>query len=133
MTTIDLSAPTRNIVMDQGSTIEIPFTFKRSGVAVNMTGYILRAQFRKSYSATDTIINATLANGILAFVDATAGTFKLRFEETDTSYAGNPKVMFSKDSPDEMELVYDLEAVAVDGTVYKVCKGTLTIYREGTR
>jgi hypothetical protein len=133
MSTIDLSAPVRDIQIDQGSSAEIPFYATRSGNPLEMTGWTLRAQFRKSLSATDTVINGTLSNGILAWVDAAQGRFKLVFTPLVTSYAGNPKVMFSKESPDELELVYDIEAETPAGIVYKICKGTLTIHRESTR
>jgi hypothetical protein len=133
MSTIDLSAPIRDIEIDQGSSLEIPFVATRGGVAIDMTGWLLRAQFRKSYAATDSVISATLSNGILSYTDATAGSFKLTFAPSDTSYAGNPKVLFSRDEPEQLALVYDIEAETTAGVVYKICKGTLTINRESTR
>lgn len=133
MATIDLQAATKNIFMDQGSSLEIPFAVTRAGDPLDLTGYTLRAQFRKSYSNPDVVINCTMSNGKLAVVDVLGGTFALSLVPADTSYAGNPKVTFSKESPDELELVYDIEMEAITGVVYKVCKGTLTIYREGTR
>lgn len=132
-TTIDLQAVTKNFVMDQGKSFEVPFAVTRNDAPLDMTGYILRAQFRKSVSNPDVVINCTQANGKIAFVDDQGGTFLLRLLPSDTSYAGNPKVSFSKDSPDELELVYDIEAETITGIVYPVCKGTLTIHREVTR
>jgi hypothetical protein len=133
MSTIDLSAPIRDIDIEQGSSLEIPFTATRAGSPVDMTGWILRAQFRKTYASTDTVISATLSNGMLAFTDATQGTFSLIFSPSDTSYGGNPKVHFSKDEPDTLVLVYDIKAETTIGVVYTICKGTLTINREATR
>jgi hypothetical protein len=98
-----------------------------------MNGWTLRAQFRKSLGATDTVINGTLANGVLVWIDAGQGRFKLMFVPSMTSYSGNPKVLFSKESPDSLELVYDIEAETPGGVIYKICKGTLTINREATR
>lgn len=132
-TTIDLQAVTKNFVMDQGKSFEIPFAVTRGDAPLDMTGYTLRAQFRKSASNSDVVINCTMANGKVAFVDVIGGTFVLRLLPTDTSYAGNPKVTFTKDSPDELDLVYDIEAETATGIVYPICKGTLTIYREVTR
>lgn len=133
MAIIDLQAPTRDINMDQGSSLQIPFSVMRNAAAMDLTGYTLRAQFRKSSSASDVIINCTQANGKLQFVDIIGGTFILNLLPTDTSYAGNPKMSFSKDSPDELDLVYDIELVAPNGDVYIVTKGTLTVFREVTR
>lgn len=134
MSTINLSAAQRDISVPQGATISIPFQFTRGGLPVDMTGgWDLRAQFRRSYDATDTVINATLANGMLAFTNAAQGMFVLKFAPANTSYAGNPKVLFSKDSPDTLDLVYDLDATSSTGDVYTICQGTLTINRAVTR
>lgn len=132
-TTIDLQAKTSNILMDQGSSLEIPFAVQRGDAPLDMTGFTLRAQFRKSYSNPDVVINCTMANGKVAFVDMVGGTFVLRLLPTDTSYAGNPKIVFTKDSPDELELVYDIEIETASGVVYRPVTGTMTVRREVTR
>lgn len=129
---INMAAPIKNIVMEQGASVTIPLTVKVSGVAVDLTGYIIRAQVRSSLSDTKVRINMTQQNGKLAFVNAALGTFAMVLLPSDTATAGNPNVVFAKDE-DVLSWVYDLELETPSGVVYKGMKGSFTINREATR
>lgn len=129
MADISLVAVTKDIEMDQGSSIEIPFAVTRSSVVLNLTGYTLRAQVRSSYAAAGSpLINLTQANGKIAFVSASLGTFKIVLAPSDTI-----NLQFTKDSPDVINAVYDIELISPTSVVYKASKGAFDIYREATR
>lgn len=131
-TLINATAVVKDIQMDQGKTLELPFTVKRNNSAFDCTDYTLRAQFRRTY-ASDAVVNCTTANGKLVWTNQAVGEFKLVLAETDTSTAGNPKVSFKADET-SIDLVYDIEmANLTTGVVYGLVKGTLTVNREATR
>lgn len=133
MTTIDTTAPIKDIEMDQGKTLQLPFSISRNSSPVDCTDYTLRAQFRKSYATSDVAINCTVANGKLSWVNQALGQFQLTLADTDTSYAGNPKITFAQDES-SIDLVYDIEMVNLNtNVVFCLVKGTLTINREVTR
>ncbi len=128
--TINLSGLQRDIVMDQGSSIKIDFSLTDSnGSPLNMTGYDVRLQVRKSYGDNSSpLINATLANSKLAWTSQVGGTFFFTLQPADTS-----SISFAKDSPDVLEGVYDLEIQSPVGFVSKPVKGSFTLNREVTR
>lgn len=129
MTTIthDLTAPVKNIVMDQGSSLVVNFAITTGGSPVDMTGYDLRLQVRRTANSTSTIINCTLANGKLAWINPTLGTFRLVLAALDTN-----TIRFNKDE-EEIDAVYDIEFTDLTGAVTKPCKGSFVITREVTR
>lgn len=128
MTTVNLEAAIVPITIEQGSSVEITFSLTRNGTPFNITGYDLRLQVRDTYSSSSAVINATLANGKLAIIDATNGQFKFVLTPTDTT-----SIAPSKFIDGTYEAVYDSEIVSPTGVVYKGSKGTFTIKREVTR
>ena len=126
-TTIDLTPAVRNLVIEQGQSVEVPFAVTRNNLALDLTGYDLRLQVRRTYADTSTLVNCTLANGKLVWLTQNQGTFKLVLVPTDTA-----SIRF-KAGEDSIDGVYDLELVSPNATVYKACKGSFTINREVTR
>ena len=115
--------------IDQGSTIFIAFTMRYEGeFPINLTGYDARLQVRRSYGDTTALINATLANGKIVWVNAAQGTLELRLEPSDTS-----GIRFNNKDDATLDLVYDLELMSPFGKVIKPAKGAITLNREVTR
>ena len=120
-----------NIEMDQGSTLEYVFTLTDDQVPaapVDLTALDARLQVRRTYGATSTVINCTLANGKLEKTNDIGGVLTLKLAPADTS-----TIRFNDVEDDTLECVYDLELQDADGKVYKPAKGTFTFYREVTR
>ena len=132
MASIDLSAPVRDYTIAQGATIELPFAITRHGNPVDLSGHYLRMQVRETYASTKVLINLTSQNGKLVWEDQVGGTFKALLAESDTATAGNPLIQFVKNS-ETLDCVYDVEAVSLEGYVYKVARGAFVIEREVTR
>lgn len=131
MADINLAAVIKNITIEQGTTVEIPFAVTRASVAVDLTGYLLRLQVRRRLSDTVVLINCTQANGKLVWVDQVAGEFKLLLTPADTN-ASNGKIRFGLEE-DVLDCVYDLELESAAGVVFKGCRGAFEILREVTR
>lgn len=128
-TSISLSGTQRNITADQGSTIKVDFSLTTvGGIPLDLSGYTLRLQVRKSFDSADTLINCTLANGKLIWVSQIGGAFKLHIAAAETS-----AIRFSKDSPELLEGYYDLEIEDALGDVSKPVKGSFILNREVTR
>lgn len=112
-------ATVKNIVIDQGTTYSLSITVSdATGTALNLTGYTLRAQMRKSYGATTstsfTTASATPASGVL--------TISLTDTQTSALKAGR--------------YVYDIEIVepvGAGGAVTRVLEGIVTVTPEVTR
>lgn len=127
MASIDFAAQENDITMDQGSALTLKIQLKASNVPINMTGYDLRMQVRRSYSDTTTLINCTLANGKLSWIDAALGKFQILLAASDTS-----SIRFLS-GEDTIDGVYDLEITDVSGNTTKPMKGSFSINREVTR
>lgn len=112
-------ASIKNLVIDQGTTFSLSITVAdANGNALNLTGYTLRSQMRKSYGATSytsfTVVSATPATGEL--------TISLTDTQTSALKAGR--------------YVYDVEIVSPvgDGSeVTRVLEGIITVTPEVTR
>jgi hypothetical protein len=129
MATVSLQGEQRDIVAHQGSSIRIDFALtNQASLPLDMSGYTLRLQVRKSYADTSTLINATLANGKLVWIAQASGTFYLLLGPTDTN-----TLRFPTDNPGSLEAVYDLEIESPTGFVTKPCHGLFTLTREVTR
>lgn len=117
------------LVADQGSTRVFDITVRNPDeTPTNLTGCVVRAQVRTTYSASSTVVNATLANGKLTIVNAVGGLIRWTLAPDDT--AGKP---IFKGDDDTVELVYDVEVQDPAGVVFKPIRGTLTLNREVTR
>lgn len=132
MADISLLGVQKDIAIVQGSSVRIEFELRDEANAVlDMTGWDLRLQVRPSYASTDRVINATLANEKLEWIDATLGKFAFVLAPTDTS-----SIRFPKDTPDVYECVYDMEVAAPVGNTHGTSKpwyGVFSIQREVTR
>ena len=119
-----------NITMDQGSSLTHTFNIKNSDLSpFDLSDYDARLQVRRSYGATTTEINCTLANSKLVKVSAINGTLSLVLAPADT--AG---IRFNNKDDDTLDCVYDLELQnTITGKVYKPAKGSFAISREVTR
>lgn len=120
---------TLDISMDQGSSLNYLFTLKNThGDPIDITGYDVRMQIRKSYGSSNVSINCTLANNKVSISDAANGVVGLHLQPTDTAL-----IRFNAPEDDTLECVYDLEMSTPGGVTFKVAKGTFTINREVTR
>ncbi len=131
MADVTLTGVQKDIVVDQGSTVVITWELRNADNSpLDMTGYNLRMQVREDYAATTTLINCTLANGKLEWVDRSAGTFKLILSPSDTSV-----IRFPRETPDRIDAVYDMEieAPTTPPGTQKPWYGTFSIRREVTR
>ena len=129
--TINLAAVVNDIEMEQGASVEVPFAITRSSSPLDLTGFTLNLQVRRTFADTSTIINCTTANGRLVWVNQAGGTFKLVLAPDATT-----GIRFTADEQTEGSLtgVYDLEIQdTASGFVYKGVKGAWVINREVTR
>lgn len=126
-TTINLEAPEKHFRMDQGSDFDEQFNLTQASVPLNMTGYTVRFQVRRTPSS-DWIINGTIANGKIVWVDQSQGQFKIVLTASDTS-----SIQFLKSDDNVINARYDIEIVSPAGVVDKPCKGNFVIKREITR
>lgn len=109
-----------NLVIPQGSTFKQIYYFKDSaGVAVDLTGYTGRCQFRESVDATATLYNS-LTLGDVTIVGATGAVTLEIPAATTTAWTFR-------------SAVYDIEIVAADGKVTRLAKGRVRVDPEITR
>jgi hypothetical protein len=113
-------ATVKNLVIDQGTTFSLSISVSDyNGNSIDLAGYTLRSQLRKSYGAASyTSFTVTAAD------DTTTGelTISLSASETSALKAGR--------------YVYDVEIVAPeaeDSTVTRVLEGIITVTPEVTR
>lgn len=131
MADISVLGVRKDIEMHQGNTLIINFELRdQADLPLDMTGYDLRLQVRQTYASTSTLINCTLANGKLAWISQTEGTFKLNLAPVDTT-----ALRFSAESPDVLDAVFDLEVTSPNAALgtFKPWYGNFTILREVTR
>jgi len=127
MATVNLEAAVLDLTVDQGKTVELSFATHVDGEAPDLTDCELRMQVRKSFE-TPAVINCTLQNGKIAWVDAANGRYRLSLLPSDT--AGITPRLFENDTFDG---VYDVELIYPTGTVRALHKGAFVIKREVTR
>jgi hypothetical protein len=112
-------ATVKNLVIDQGTTFSLTITVADvNSNEINLTGYTLRAQLRKSYGATS-FTSFTVASPAPA-------TGELIISLTDTQTSALKAGRY----------VYDVEIVAPVGegsTVTRVLEGIITVTPEVTR
>ena len=114
-----MSAATTNLIIDQGATWEITFTYKNSnGTPINLTGYTAALQLRTSYDASSAALSLSSGSGIV--LGGTAGTIAVTATATQTGAltAG--------------EYVYDLE-VTSSSKVTRLVQGRITVTPQVTR
>ena len=109
-----------NLVIPQGSTFQHIFYFVDSDdVAVSLTGYTGRCQFRSDISAADTLYDSTTSGDIT--ISGTLGKVTLEIPAATTT------------AWEFRSAVYDLEIVAGDGKVTRLVKGRVKVDPEVTR
>lgn len=113
-------ATVKNLVIDQGTTFSLTITVAdANGNAIDLDGYTLRAQLRKSYGATS-YTSFTME----AAEDTTTGELTISLTDTQTSALKAGRY------------VYDVEIVAPvadDSVVTRVLEGIITVTPEVTR
>lgn len=121
----------RDIEAHQGDHIEMHLTLANiDGTVLNMAGYTVNAQVRKTYSSTEVVINCTTANSRIQWINQAEGKFKLILEPAATT-----GIRFSSESPETWEGVYDIEINSNTDFpgVKKPWYGSFTLTREITR
>ena len=115
-----MSAATTNLIIDQGATWEITFTYKNiNGTPINLTGYTAALQLRTSYDAVSSSLSLTSPSGGIV-MGGTAGTIAITASATQTGglAAG--------------EYVYDLE-ITTGSKVTRLVQGRITVTPQVTR
>lgn len=108
-------ATVRHLVIDQGTTFSLTLTVADSnGNALNLTGYTLRGQLRKSYGSTS-YTSFTTSSG-----DLSGGELTIALTATQTSALRAGRY------------VYDIE-IDNAGEVTRVLEGIITVTPEVTR
>jgi len=109
-------ATVRNIVIDQGTTFTLSITVSDfTDTPINLTGYTLRSQMRKSYNS-NTYTAFTVTSD-----EPTEGEINLSLTATQTSALRYGRY------------VYDVEIVSSTGEVTRVLEGIVTVNPEVTK
>ena len=115
-----MSAATTNLIIDQGATWELTFTYKNSeGSPINLTGYSAALQLRTSYDAPSASLSLSSPSGGIVLGGA-LGTIAVTATATQTGalVAG--------------EYVYDLE-ITTSAKVTRLVQGRITVTPQVTR
>jgi len=106
-----------DIQIEKGETYNRVFTYKVSGVAVDISSYTARVTLRESHGGTE-ILSLTTENNRITVNSSGEITLILSAAETEaiTQVTG----------------VYDMELLPPANTVIKLLKGTVTFYKEVT-
>lgn len=93
-------------------------------LAVDLTGYTIRATLRKAYNRNPALIELTQANGRVVETDLSAGLYRLTISATDTAAINSNKNL--------EDGVWDLEHEDPSGGVVRVMEGVAKIKSEAT-
>ncbi len=117
-----MTAATHKFTIEQGATFLTEIQYKDSnGVAVNLTGYIIRMQARKHKRSNTALIDVSTATSGVTITDAASGTFEVKLTPAETA-ALNGGVLY-----------YDLELVDTSGDVTRLIQGNINVSEEVTR
>jgi hypothetical protein len=121
-----------NITIKQGTTAGWVYViYEADGTTVrDITNWTARMQVRSTYNSATPLLTLTTANGKIVNGGAT-GELAFTILPSDTTYV--PAVSGVRVIDDQLEAVYDIEVVDLDGIVWDFDKGTFTIQREVTR
>ena len=125
-----MSAGKYDLYIEQGSTFIRSCIYKdQNGDPVNLTGYALNAQIRRSYS--DTTITKTISVVIQdQTIPANVGKFVMSISSTDTaSIPVNPAIDFENTITN---YTWDLE-LSSGSTVSRILQGTVLVSPEVTK
>ena len=115
ITTAPNVAAIANLTMDQGASFSTEITVYQNDSIVDLAGYSVAAQIRKSYSSSSSTSFTTAIN-------STTSSGKLTLSLTPTQTAAL-----------EGRYVYDVEITASDSTVTRPIQGTVTVRPNVTR
>lgn len=106
------------LYMDQGATFNnvINLTDDTTNANVNISGYVVRSQMRRSYYSKN-----SSANLVCTITNAANGEITLSLGASNTASIKAGRYLF------------DLETVAPDNTVNRVLEGIITVTPEITR
>lgn len=108
-------ATVSNLSVDQGTSFSTLITLtSQNGVSINLTGYTIQSQFRKSYQSS------TYINFIATIVDAVTGQIQLRLDPDTTSNIKAGRYL------------YDVEITSPTNQKARALEGILTINPEIT-
>lgn len=111
---------TTNFTLNKGSAYKIIFNIKKEGNLVDLSGYSLRGQIRKSATSSEVLLNMTTAN-LLLEVDILNSRLIMNLPETFTRRVAGAFA------------VYDLELLNSLGQPSKIVQGLLTFVAEVTQ
>lgn len=113
-----MAAGTYNIVIEQGTTFELPVT-----VSMDLTGWTARMQIKTAVGVNPSILDLTTANGGIT-IDADVAESDVVINIPAATSAGWPAEF--------VKGVYDLEIVSPTGRVMRLIKGTVAVDPEVT-
>ena len=105
-----------NLVVDQGTTFSSIITVTdQTGTPLNITGYTVKSQFRKSYQSSSAV------NFTASIYDAVAGQVRLQLNPSDTTdiQAGR--------------YLYDIELTSPIGDKFRALEGLVIVTPEITK
>lgn len=112
---------TYDIVIEQGTTLNIPIQWKPNNNVINITNYVITMQIRKFIEDTTVLLELSTTNGKIIITDSVSGVFTVKISPSDTSTA-----TWSNG-------VYDINILDTNANVYKVLKGTALLNKSVTR
>ena len=105
-----------NLVIDQGTTFSSIITLtNQDGTPMNLTGYTVKSQFRKSYQSSSATSFTT------SIYDAAAGKIRLQLSPTDTSGVQAGRYL------------YDIELTSGSGEKSRALEGLVILTPEITK
>lgn len=105
-----------NLVVDQGTTFSSIITLtNQDGTKMNLTGYTVKSQFRKSYQSS------TATNFTASIYDANNGQIRLQLSPTDTTNIQAGRYL------------YDIELTTPIGEKSRALEGLVIITPEITK
>jgi len=116
ITTAPNVAAIANLTMDQGASFSTVITVYQDDSILDLAGYSVAAQIRKSYSSSSSTSFTTAIN-------STTSSGKITLSLTPTQTA----------ALEEGRYVYDVEITASDSTITRPIQGTVTVRPNVTR
>ena len=109
-------ALTTNLYVDQGTTFSAIITLtNQDGTAMNLAGYTVKSQFRKSYQSS------TAVDFTASVYNASAGQVRLQLEPEDTTDIKAGRYL------------YDVEVTSLTNAKFRVLEGIIVVTPEITK
>lgn len=107
--------------LDQGSDVSLPFRLRnKEGNSLDLSGYSVRMEIRKSISSPDVVDKLSSGNGRIT-IEPQEGRFTCKFPNAIT------------EQYPAQTLYYDIEIVSKLGMVTRVIEGKIKVIPEVTR